>query len=192
MTVLTLKQKEEKVIELLNKGISIRDIAKEVKMSFSDIGGIKRKLNGEDTVQKKRPSINSQAFQLFLENKTMVDVAIMLNLSTNDVIKIHSEFLLLQNRAKMAAILDENKENVNALLRIHNYIISNKMNIKQLCDKISAEKENDKLKEEIENIRYEKDKLFESVKYWQQEFYKTNRKYKDLLQSKKLALNNMY
>lgn len=180
------------MIELLEKNWTVRSIAKELKISFSDIGTIKRKLNGEDAIQKKRPSINSQAFQLFLENKTMVEVAIMLNLSTNDVIKIHSEFLLLQNRGKMAAILDENKENVNALLRIHNYMISNKMNIKQLCDKISAEKENDKLKEEMENIKYEKDTLFESVKYWQQEFYKMNRKYKDLIPSKKLALNNMY
>jgi len=45
--MLTRKEKEEKAIELIKKGLTIREIAKETNMSFSDIGELRRKENGE-------------------------------------------------------------------------------------------------------------------------------------------------
>jgi len=102
--MLARKEKEEKAIELIKKGLTIREIAKETNLSFSDIGALRRSLNGET---KEIPQSNTtKGFHLFLSGKKMVEVAIILNLPTNEVLKIHSELLFLQNRAKLAEILD--------------------------------------------------------------------------------------
>jgi transposase len=48
-------EKEARVIELYNQGKTIRDIAREVHMSFGSISEIIKKANGED---KKRDPIS--------------------------------------------------------------------------------------------------------------------------------------
>ena len=45
--MLTRQEKERLVIELYNQGKTIRDIAKELRMSFRDIGSILKKASGE-------------------------------------------------------------------------------------------------------------------------------------------------
>ena len=43
---LTKEKKERNVIELLQKGANIREISRRVRMSFTDIGKISRKVSG--------------------------------------------------------------------------------------------------------------------------------------------------
>jgi Mor family transcriptional regulator len=45
--MLTRQEKEKLVINLYNQGKTIRDIAREVRMSFRDIGTILKKASGE-------------------------------------------------------------------------------------------------------------------------------------------------
>jgi predicted DNA-binding protein YlxM (UPF0122 family) len=54
IVLLTNEQKEAIIIEMLKKGYSIREIAKEVHISFSDIGEIKRRVFGESASYKKK------------------------------------------------------------------------------------------------------------------------------------------
>ena len=70
--ILNKQQKENLVIELLNQGVGVPQIAKQAHVSFSEIKKIRMKATGDVSevkkeVQKKKPlSIPSQAFKLFL------------------------------------------------------------------------------------------------------------------------------
>jgi hypothetical protein len=72
---------------LLNQGISVPQIAKQAHLSFSDIKRIRQKVTGEHTEkteetekEKKAKSITCQAFELFLQGRSPVQVAIDLDL----------------------------------------------------------------------------------------------------------------
>src|SRR5919198_998404 len=83
-------EKESRVIHLYNEGKTIREIAREVHMSFGDIGSIIKKVNGDDN--KKTLSIEAQAFQLFLDGKEPIEAAITLDLNANEVERLYKEF----------------------------------------------------------------------------------------------------
>ena len=81
------------VIELANKGKTTREIAKEVHISLKDIGKIIRKITGdEDLAEKEKEeekekqkrikdlSPYAKAFQMFKDKKSLVDVAIDLDM----------------------------------------------------------------------------------------------------------------
>jgi hypothetical protein len=57
---------------------------------------------------------------LLLKNKSLIDVAINLDLPKEQVLKIHSDYLILRYRQEIESILEENKNNRNFL---HNYLI---------------------------------------------------------------------
>ena len=121
--ILSKKEKEETVIKLLNDGLKFKDIAKQLHISSSDISKIKRKITGEET--EKPLSMPSKAFQLFLEKKSLVEVAIILDISKDEILKIYSDFLALHNMGKVAAILKDNIKNLSVFVRWFNYIKEN-------------------------------------------------------------------
>jgi hypothetical protein len=63
----------------------VREIAKQTHVSFTEIKKIRNKLTGEvnEKPQKEKSlSVPSQAFELFLGGKSIVNVAISLDLPT--------------------------------------------------------------------------------------------------------------
>jgi cytidylate kinase len=100
MTILTRQERERLVLNLYNQGKTIREIAKEARMSFRDIGAILNKEveekkteaskqeqeqnnnNGvvENNQQEPHLSLAAQAYKLFSDRKTPLEVAIGLNL----------------------------------------------------------------------------------------------------------------
>ena len=102
--VLNKFEKEKRVLELHLQGKTIRDIAKEVHMSFTPISNIikayerkkelqaKREENNQST-QPKKPSISTQAFKLFLDGKKSTEVVIELDIPPEKVEKLWSRFL---------------------------------------------------------------------------------------------------
>ena len=52
--MLTRQEREQAVIDLYNQGKTIRDIAKEVRMSFRDIGTVLKKEEKEKERQKRQ------------------------------------------------------------------------------------------------------------------------------------------
>src|SRR5690349_14122866 len=101
--VLSPNEKESLVIDLLNKNYTLREIAKIARVSFTYICKIRKNLAGEELVDndKQKPvkplSIASQAFQLFKEGNSLVDVAIILDIPKDDVIQNYSDYLILKN-----------------------------------------------------------------------------------------------
>ena len=179
--MVTRKEKEDKAIELIKKGMTIREIAEELKMSFSDIGALRRTINGE--TKEKPLSITAQAFKLFLEGMTLVEVAIILNIPTQEVLKIHSEFLLLQNRGRLAEILDKNKEKAGDIVKLNDYLDSNHINMNKAWNNLDLEKKLEDLQLENKGLKNENLMLSDLNKYWQLEAQKANKRYQALLKS---------
>ena len=106
MSIMTRKERERLVLDLYNQGKTIREIAKEVRMSFSDIGvvlnkAVEEKVEGskqeQDNINSKNHnqeneqhlSISAQAYKLFSDRKTPLEVAIALNLEESKAIKFY-------------------------------------------------------------------------------------------------------
>lgn len=89
--VLTNKQREKLVLDLYNEGKTIKEIAKEARMSFRDIGVILKQA-GKQEEHTQQQSISSQAYKLFSEGKTALQVAIALNLNDHEVTRLHTEY----------------------------------------------------------------------------------------------------
>jgi hypothetical protein len=108
--MLTRQEKEILVIELYNQGKTIRDIAREVRMSFRDIGFILKKTSGdkEESQDRKRPlSPSSQAYRLFSEGKAPIEVAIALDLGESETTKYYEEYLNLKQKHELRMVYDE-------------------------------------------------------------------------------------
>src|SRR3982751_1576112 len=105
MSVPSAKDKEKLVIDLLKKGHKTREIVKMAHVSNTTVKKIRAKLTTkakeeqeQQHDQRKKPlSISSQAFNLFQKGRSVVQVAIGLDLPTDQVMKIHSDYLALQN-----------------------------------------------------------------------------------------------
>ncbi|MGI0044083.1 MAG: hypothetical protein ACRD47_10260, partial [Nitrososphaeraceae archaeon] len=77
--VLRRSEKEELVVQLYEEGKTIREIAKEVRMSFGPIGNIIRKVTGDnstDNNNKPMLSKETKALRLFSNGKSPISVTI--------------------------------------------------------------------------------------------------------------------
>src|ERR1051325_8763264 len=102
--VLTREEKERFVLDLYNQGKSTRQIAEEARMSFRDIGAILDKVEEEKKTNKEQAekvSQSTQAYKLFFEGKSPVQVAIALNIREPEVVKFYVEYWnLVQHRSE--------------------------------------------------------------------------------------------
>src|ERR687889_106360 len=112
--VLTRQEKERLVLELYNQGKTIREIAKEARMSFRDIRVILNKAVEENTEGSKEQelqqlSISSQAYKLFSDRKTPLEVAIALNLRESEATKFYKEYWKLKQLRDLSMVYEETK-----------------------------------------------------------------------------------
>ncbi len=96
MTFENRKQKEEKVIEFYLEGKTVRDIAKIVHMSFSDIGEIIRKYKERKARENLEGDLviseETKAIELFSKGKTPIEVKVSLNIGTEEVEKYYKAY----------------------------------------------------------------------------------------------------
>ena len=98
--VLTRSEKEELVKQLNEEGKTIREIAKEVHMSFGPIANIIRKVTGDsskDYNNEHEKSKETEALKLFQEGKAPVDVATTLGISSDETEDLYLGYLRLVN-----------------------------------------------------------------------------------------------
>ena len=92
---------------------------------------------------EKSMSINSRAFNLFKENKNLVDVAIALNIDAHEVLDLHSDYLRLSNKNKLMSIYFELDDEIHLLAWLYD-----KLKMHGLANK-----------KDIHNILQQEDKL---------------------------------
>ncbi len=133
--MLTRQEREQIVLDLYNQGKTIRDIAKEVRMSFRDIGAVLKKEEEKEERQKRQLdnnitttdiddnqrglSLSAQAYELFSQAKTPVEVAIELDLRESQVTKYYREYWKLKGLHKLNLIYEEIKDNITYFLKLH-------------------------------------------------------------------------
>ncbi len=113
--MLTTKEKEKKVIEMLEKGCTYNQIAKELHVSLSFIASIKKKLTGEN----KSLSRASQAFKMFKDGLPLEDVAIELDIETPAVLCYYQDYFKLVNMGRLVTIYKEIKDDLPLFLRLY-------------------------------------------------------------------------
>jgi len=99
MDWLSKAEKEEVVIQLYKENKSFREIATLMHMSFRDISAITKKVELQAARERgyavediEPKSKESQAFKFFLEGKSPVEVAILLDLAADRVRALYREY----------------------------------------------------------------------------------------------------
>jgi hypothetical protein len=127
--LLTRQEKEKLVIDLYNQGKTIREISKEVRISFRDIGVILRKESGEkEEKQDRKQSPSSQAYKLFSEDKTPIEVAIKLDLGESETTKYYEEYLNLNQMHELSTVHKEIGSDIVHFLELYRLSKKERMN----------------------------------------------------------------
>jgi hypothetical protein len=128
--VLNKHEKEALVIKLHRQGKTIRQIASEAHISFTDIGKIIRKISGQnnyDDIDLKDKSIETQAIYLFSIGKSPLEVAIELNMPNIEVHNMQDEFWALNQLHDLAFVYSEIKNFLPSFMKLYRCLKERKM-----------------------------------------------------------------
>jgi transposase len=115
---LTRKEKEKLVVELFRQGMTYAQIAKEAHVSLRDIGPILNK-----TGEYQSLSNSSQAYKMFSEGSTPIQVSVALNLREKDVSEYYREYWNLDGIYQLNQIYEELKdEGIWSVIELHRRI----------------------------------------------------------------------
>ena len=130
--ILNKQEKEQLVIKLHQEGKTIRQIASVAHLSFSDIGTIIRKIDGQDndcveTKALKDMSVETKALWLFSSGKKPIDVAVELDISASEVQNILEEFWALNELHDLAFMYNEIKAYLPSFLKLFHFLKKRRM-----------------------------------------------------------------
>jgi hypothetical protein len=125
--VLSREEKEKMVLDLYyNKGYTYKQLTRELRMSPNQLREIiKRDEEKNDAIanKKKMLSLSSQAYKLFYEGKSNVEVAIKLDLPQEQVTQFRLEYWRLQNQNKLESLYMVTKGKVSSLWKLYKELV---------------------------------------------------------------------
>ena len=110
------KQKEALVLAILEKGESYRDIARKARVSPNTIKAIANRAGLDETT-----SICSRAFELYVQQKTPVEVAIALNLEAEKAINYYHQYFMLLGITEFTRVICKSRISFGHLLILSIY-----------------------------------------------------------------------
>jgi predicted transcriptional regulator len=131
MMALTRQEKEKLVLELYTQGKTYRQIAEEARICPRDIKNIVEK-PVKAMELKQSISVSSQAYKLFSEGKTPLQVAIALNLRDDQVTELYKEYWDLNNLHDLNQVHEEIKDNIGSFLNLYKLAKAAGMNAQQV------------------------------------------------------------
>jgi hypothetical protein len=122
-------QKKALVIQLYEQGKTRRQIAEVAHMAFKDIADVIKKHTGEDSYSVDKPgkSKAARAFELFLQGKHSVEVAIELDMSADEVEELHVQYWRLRKLDELETLHHEAKYSLSLLLRLFRILKENRI-----------------------------------------------------------------
>jgi transposase len=124
---LSREEMEKLVLELYyDKGYTYREIARELRKSPNQIREIlkRHEEKNEAIANKKRKlSLTSQAYKLFSEGRTNVEVAIKLDQPQPQVTQLRLEYWKLQDQDKIASLHIVTKGKAGRLWKLYNELV---------------------------------------------------------------------
>jgi hypothetical protein len=128
IVLLNKHQKKALVIELYKQGKTRRQIAEVVHMSFKDIADIINEYTGEDKQHNKpEKSKDARAFELFLQGKQSVEVAIELDMPADHVEELQVQYWRLSKLDDLEELYHEAGYSLPFLLRLHNILMDKRI-----------------------------------------------------------------
>jgi hypothetical protein len=113
-------QKKVLVIQLYEQSKTRRQIAEVAHMSFKDVASVIKKHTGEasDSVAKPERSKAARAFELFLNGKQSIEVAIELDMSADEVEELHVQYWRLSKLDDLEELYHEAKYSLSLFLQL--------------------------------------------------------------------------
>ena len=170
-------EKEKRVIELYLAGKTIREIAKELRMSFISISKIikayerKKELQAKreesnQSNQPKKPPISAQTFKLFRDGEKLTDVAIELEIPARKAVRLWSQFLRLEKMYECYEFYQVFQYQIPELLVIGSFIRENNVDtrnisriLKEATDVYHLQSYHAEIKNEIERLKQMKNNI---------------------------------
>jgi transposase len=141
MTILTRQERERLVLDLYyNQGKTYREISKEARISPRDIGNILNKTLEERTEgikeeqQEQHLSLSTQAYKLFSERKTPLQVAIALNVGESEATKFCKEYWKLKQLHNLNTVYEEIKDDIASFLELYRLSKAKGMGVNQVVN----------------------------------------------------------
>ena len=139
---ITRQERENAVLDLYyNQGKNIREIAQEVRMSFRDIEPILKKAdeaqerkeqeqeqdnddkvsdkNHQQQEQEQQLSLSTQAYKLFSEGNTPIEVAVALNARESEITRFYKEYWKLNQMHDLNMAYEELKGDIMPFLKLY-------------------------------------------------------------------------
>ena len=154
--------KEKKVIEMLENNKNFQEIAKTVRVSFSFISMVKKKMLGEDTTINKKLSIPSQALRLFSEGNSILEVIIILDRPSSEIRNYYADYLRLKNMTYLVSLLETYPDGSPTITKLVKYITQNPSTKDELLVAI-------RLVKDLPRLRAIKKQLENNIKVLRQE-----------------------
>jgi hypothetical protein len=133
--IITREEKESLVLDLPNKCTPIREIATQASLSFRDIGVIKKKAEEEEEAkqgQAQQIFASTQAYKLFSEGKSPLQVAIALNIREPAVVKFYAEYWNLVQHHSLGRIYEEIKDGIGYFVRLYRLAKVTRIGVKKV------------------------------------------------------------
>jgi DNA-binding CsgD family transcriptional regulator len=135
------EERKRRVIDLYyNQGKTTREIAKIERMSIRDISAILKQEESKRQKykdQQQQEEVSSKAYKLFSEGKTLVQVAIILNLREPEVTKLCKEYCKLNRRDILNLIDKETNGKLSSFLKLYKQLIKEKgMSVDQVVNAV--------------------------------------------------------
>jgi transposase len=165
MTILTKQERERLVLQLYNQGKTIREIAKEVRISFRDIGVILNKAVEDKSEEiKQHLSLVTQAYKLFSDRKTPLEVAITLNLEESEATKFYKEYWKLKQLCALNLLYEDLRGDIEPFLKLYKLAKRKGMGIKQVVNLLEMsnndlpdiQRRYERLKREVSTLEFNK------------------------------------
>jgi hypothetical protein len=156
MAILTRQERERLVLDLYNQGKTYREISKEARISPRDIGVILNKVmeekkteglkeeriqadnsDPENNQEQQHLSLSTQAYKLFSESKTPLEVAIELNLRESEATKFCIEYWKLKQLHNLNMVYEEIKDDIASFLKLHKLAKAKGMRVQQVDDTLA-------------------------------------------------------
>src|SRR5215204_1829804 len=192
MMILTRQERERLVLDLYyNQGKTYREISKEARISPRDIRVILNKAieektkeeeginqqdnNGaEKNQQDQHLSLSAQAYKLFSEGKTPLEVAIALNLRESEATKLYKEYWKLKQSHNLNTIYEETKGDITPFLRLYRLSKAKGMGIKQVVNLLEIANTDlpdiqcryERIKREVNTLEFKKQQSHRTMAYF--------------------------
>ena len=160
-------EKEKRVIELYKDGKTIRDIAKEVRMSFRDISNLIKAYNKKIRLQQpkkeennhsspiKKLSISSRAFILFKEGKKIDEAKVLLDIPFKLAIRYWKQYLKSIRMFESFEFYQDHSYAIPTLLSINTFMTRNSISGNDIVNVLRSANDVITLNNSISNLKSE-------------------------------------